>query len=77
MADVVDFVEEVGGVFYVRGTCGDLWLEVMVKELGNALHRRAYARDYRTTRMTLSLFVYIWYGVKTPWLRRVFFEVLC
>ena len=64
-----------GGAFYVRGKFGDLWLEVMVNELGNALHRMADARDYRTTRMTL--FVYIWYGVKTPWLRRVFFEVLC
>ena len=38
---------------------------MMVNELRNALRRMAVARDYRTTRMTL--FVYFWNGVKTPW----------
>ena len=43
MADVVEFLEEVGGVFYVRGKFGDWWLKMMVNKLGNALLRIAVA----------------------------------
>ena len=71
MTDAVEFVEKVGGVFYVRREFGNQWLKMKVDELRNTFCWMAVARNYRTTRMTS--FVQFRDGVEASRFRRVFF----